>query len=227
MLHLEVEHHSASNHNVNMTNSPQRYPSPHDRPLVHTHPSDSTAASSNAGPYQTIGIPCDGRNLPNLTLFEASGNYGVTPAGVGSSSGTNSVGAGIMPGLQVSEIYKLCHRPMALPVHHNPSQSQSQSMAQFQQHALAASRIAPNQGVVKPERARPSPKVWCPEPQCKGGFHAKKALNRHWDDCHSEEKKCYYCNFTYVGKRKLEAHLQKMHGKAPPSRRRRPSNSRS
>ncbi|KAH9958084.1 hypothetical protein BGW80DRAFT_1565088 [Lactifluus volemus] len=88
---------------------------------------------------------------------------------------------------------------MAPPVHHNPSQSQP--MAQVQQHASAASPIAPNQGVVK--RIRRPPKVWCPKPQCAVGFHAKKALNRHLEDCHSEKKKCYYsgCTFTYVGRR--------------------------
>ncbi|KAH9958092.1 hypothetical protein BGW80DRAFT_1377451 [Lactifluus volemus] len=179
------------------------HPSSHDRPPVHIHTSDFTAASSNAGPYQrAIGIPFDvdlpsPSDLPNPTLFEESGSHGVTSPG-----GTNSVGAAIIPDLQVLGIYKLCYGAMAPPVHHNPSQSQSQpqSMAQVQQH-----------------RIRPPPKVWCHKPQCKAGFHAKKALNRHLEDCHSEKKKCHYpdCNFTYVGKRKLDAHLQKIHGKAP------------
>jgi hypothetical protein len=216
-----------------MTDAPQQHSSPHDRPPIHTHHSDPTATSSNAAPYQAISIPCDGQNqpgitppssvpdhrplvgllspsnLPNLTLFEASGNHGVTPA-VGSPSRTNSVGAGIMPELRHDAI-------IAPPVHHNLSQPppppppQRQSMAHVQQHALAASPIAPNQGVAK--RVRPPPKVWCHE--CKAGFHAKKALNRHLDDCHSEEKKCIHsnCDFTYVIKRKLEDHLQKIHGK--------------
>jgi len=55
---------------------------------------------------------------------------------------------------------------------------------------------------------------------CERNFHAVKALNRHMDDIHSEEKKCYHvdCTFTYIGKRKLENHLIKRHGK-PPRRR--------
>ncbi|KAH9958091.1 hypothetical protein BGW80DRAFT_169645 [Lactifluus volemus] len=205
---------------------PEQHPSPHDRPPVHIHPSEFTAASFNAGPYQTIGMPCDGQNQPgrtppssvpghrplvdspspsdlsNLTL-EASGNHGVTPTAEGSSSGTNSVGAGIMPELR--------HGAMALPVHHNLSHSQP--MAQVQQHAPAASPIALKQRVVK--RIRPPPKVLCPK--CDAGFHAPKALKRHEEDCHSEKKNCDYpgCDYTYIGKRKLEVHLQKRHGKAP------------
>ncbi|KAH9958079.1 hypothetical protein BGW80DRAFT_1377375 [Lactifluus volemus] len=52
---------------------------------------------------------------------------------------------------------------------------------------------------------------------CERNFHAVKALNRHMDDIHSEEKKCYHvdCDFTYIGKRKLENHLVKRHGKLP------------
>jgi hypothetical protein len=230
-LHPEVEQNSPSHHKVNMTNAPQQYPSPHDQPPVHTHPSDFTAALSNSGPYQTVGIACNGQNLPGITppssvpdhrplidspspsnLPNLTGNHGVIPAVVGSPSGTNSVGAGITP--------ELFHGAMAPPVRHSPSPSpsQPQSMSQFQQQALAASRIAPNQGVVK--RARPHSKVWCLKPGCKKGFHATKALNRHLEDCHSELKNCYHsgCDFSYVGKRKLEAHLQKFHGKVPPTR---------
>ncbi|KAH9958088.1 hypothetical protein BGW80DRAFT_169585 [Lactifluus volemus] len=194
-LHPEVEQNSPSHHKVDMTNTPQQYPSPHDQPPVHTHPS----SVPDHRPLVDSPSPSD---LPNLTLFEESGNHGVIPTVVGSPSGTNSVGAGITP--------ELFHGAMAPPVRHNPSPSpsQPQSMAQFLRQALGASRIAPNQGVVK--RARPPPKVWCPKPGCKRGFHAPKALNRHLEDCHSEEKNCYHsgCDFSYIGKRKLEAHLQ-------------------
>ncbi|KAH9958080.1 hypothetical protein BGW80DRAFT_1449561 [Lactifluus volemus] len=55
-------------------------------------------------------------------------------------------------------------------------------------------------------------------------FHARKALNRHIDDMRSGKtrKSCDYpnCDFTYVRKAQNGNHLQKVHGKAPPPRRR-------
>jgi hypothetical protein len=95
--------------------------------------------------------------------------------------------------------------------------SQSQLLAQVDQHTSAAPQVAPNQVSDVDQRWKP----WCYI--CDKGFHARKALTRHNDDCHSLPRSCKYpdCNFTYTGSRKLQNHLQNVHAHPPPPSRRR------
>ena len=95
--------------------------------------------------------------------------------------------------------------------------SQSQSLAQVDQHTSAAPQVAPNQVSDVDQRW----KLWCLI--CDKGFHAPKALTRHNDDCHSSPRSCKYpdCNFIYIGSRKLQKHLQHAHAHLPPPSRRR------
>ncbi|KAH9963429.1 hypothetical protein BGW80DRAFT_1351780 [Lactifluus volemus] len=46
---------------------------------------------------------------------------------------------------------------------------------------------------------------------CDTVFHSRKAFNRHFDDKHSDPKKCPECDLMIVGKRKLRAHFDRDH----------------
>ncbi|KAH9963439.1 hypothetical protein BGW80DRAFT_1351815 [Lactifluus volemus] len=44
---------------------------------------------------------------------------------------------------------------------------------------------------------------------CQTGF--KKIVARHFDDVHSKPVKCPQCDYMFVGRRKLRAHLESAH----------------
>jgi len=46
---------------------------------------------------------------------------------------------------------------------------------------------------------------------CNTVFYSRKAFNRHFDDKHSDPKKCPECDLMIVGKRKLKAHFDRAH----------------
>jgi hypothetical protein len=143
-------------------------------------------------------------SLHHQPLPEEYGEYGATFAEAefqGPMLEANPFG-----GMPTLSHFNAGHDPMAPPVHQDEP-SQSQSAAHVHQPTSAASPVTPNQGVVE----GPDPNIWCFI--CEKDFHAKKALNRHIDDLHSEEKPCNYtsCSFTCKGKRKMRKHLEKVH----------------
>jgi hypothetical protein len=207
-VHQEVMCYLPSHRSINVTNALQE-----NWPPVRTHSLDSTVASFNAQSYQTTDISRNGQTISGNFFSPHRTVPDTTPTGVEpqrqASTNPTCIPSTMSPQTFVVNV-NTDHNPMALSVHHELSQSQS--TAQALQHTSTASRLA--------LKTRQDPKAWCSH--CNRSYHARKALNRHMDDMHSEKKNCGYphCNFTYKGKRKLEAHLQKAHGKAPPSRQR-------
>ncbi|KAH9958083.1 hypothetical protein BGW80DRAFT_169539 [Lactifluus volemus] len=179
-------------------------------PPVHTRSLDSTVASLNVDSYQTTDISSNGQTIsgnffsPHRTLPDTT--TGVEPRRQPSACPT-CIPPTLSPQAFVVNVNPDRY-PMVPPVHHGLSQPQS--TPQVLQHPSTAAL-----------KRRQDPKAWCFH--CNRSFHAIKALNRHMDDIHSGKKSCSYpkCNFTYTGKRKLRAHLQNAHDKAPPPTRRR------
>ncbi|KAH9963415.1 hypothetical protein BGW80DRAFT_850048 [Lactifluus volemus] len=61
--------------------------------------------------------------------------------------------------------------------------------------------------------------IWTEKPYkcclfCGRGFSSQNAVTRHFDDIHSEPKQCHQpgCQKMIIGKRKLVAHLKRVHG---------------
>jgi hypothetical protein len=233
-LHQEIKQYPSSHRRGDITSTPQEHPSLHDPSPVYAHPPDSTAGSFNAELYQPIDILCNDQFQPRRTspscacdygplmdpLPSLGGNFflhlhtvleecGATPA-MGPMSEADPFGG--MPTLsdQFSRTnFDPGHDPIAPPLH----PSGLQLAAHVHQHISTAS-VPPNQGVVVNEDLGSSCII------CGRKFHAKRALNRHMDDVHSKRKRCHRrnCSFTYIGKRKLQNHLHKVHGEPLPTR---------
>jgi hypothetical protein len=239
-LHLEVNHYPSS-HRADTTNALQEHASLHDSSPGHAYRADSGARCFNVELYQAINPPCSGRiqrgrtspcaSSPGSSMDPSSsrkGNfflhhctfteeYSATPAEAAEAAEPDELTSkanpsGIMPTLSAQ--VTVTHVD---PGHGRmtPSACYSES-SQSYQHTSATPSVKPNWGVEIGEDLG----TWCFD--CERTFHARKALNRHNDDVHSEKKKCYYlnCKFTYIGRRKLQNHLHKVHGKELPSRRR-------
>jgi hypothetical protein len=207
-IHQEVMCYLSNHRSINLTNTLQE-----NWPPVRTRSLDSTVASLNVDSYQNTDMSSNGQTIsgnffsPHRTLPDTT--LTIEPRRQASACPT-CIPSTLSPETFVVNV-NADRYPMVPPLHHELSHSRS--TPQLLQHPLTASQLA--------LKMRQDPKTWCFH--CNRSFHARKALNRHMDDIHSGKKSCGYpkCNFTYTGKRKLRAHLQNAHDKAPPPSRRR------